>query len=333
MPGRLKSILDHLDGFTLVLLLALVLSFVAPVKGSLYDIFYILSKLVVALLFFLHGAKLSPQNIKDGFTNYKLQLLILVSTFVFFPLAALALKWPLGLVLPQGLVLGFLFLACLPSTVQSSIAFTSIAKGNVAAAVCAASASSLLGVVVTPFLVGILVRHGGASTGLSSLWDLTVQLVLPFALGQLLRPKLKAVLERRKKITDVTDRLSVVFIVFVSFSHATNTGLWKSMDLAMIPALIVGSLVLLALALIFTWKAGGLLGFAYPDRAAILFCGSKKSLMAGVPMANIILPPDAASLLIIPLMCFHQVQLIACAMIAKRLARRQDGGEIPESAP
>ncbi|MDR2405943.1 MAG: bile acid:sodium symporter [Deltaproteobacteria bacterium] len=324
MINRIKSFfLNTLDPFTLVLILALILAFKLPVTGKAYTAFYALSKLVVALLFFLHGAKLSPKNIKDGFANYKLQLLILISTFALFPIVTLILKPLFALMLERDLVMGFLFLATLPSTVQSSIAFTSIARGNVAAAVCAASASSLLGVIVTPFLVGLLVHIEASSSWLSTLMDLIIQLVLPFALGMLLRPKLANFLTVHKRITNVTDRLSVVFIVYVSFSHATNTGIFQSLTMSMLPPLILASIVILAIALIFTWKMSGLLKFPYPDRAAVLFCGSKKSLMAGVPMANIIFAPAVASIIIIPLMLFHQIQLIVCAFIAKSLSKKE----------
>jgi sodium/bile acid cotransporter 7 len=316
-----------LDPFTLILIAALALAFALPVQGGAYSAFFLLSKAVVALLFFLHGARLSPESVRRGFANYKPQLLILFSTFAFFPLAA-ALCAPLfGLFLPGELIVGFLFLAALPSTVQSSIAFTSIAKGNVAAAVCAASLSSLLGVVLTPLLAKLIIHADSASAGLSAVKDLCLQLVLPFLAGQLLRPRLSEFLERRKKITSVTDRLSVVFIVYVSFSHASNTGLWKSLSLGMLPGLIFASCLLLAAALLFTWKMGGLLRLPRPDRAAALFCGSKKSLMTGVPMANVIFPAAQAGLIIIPLMLFHQIQLIVCAFIAKSLSRREDGQE------
>jgi sodium/bile acid cotransporter 7 len=321
--GKKNTLLEYLDLFTLILIATLILAFLLPAKGSIYNVFYALSKIVVAILFFLHGARLSPKNVIDGFANYKLQLLILISTFVLFPLVTLLLKPFIGLLLEKDLVMGFLFLSTLPSTVQSSIAFTSIARGNVAAAVCAASASSLLGVLITPFLVSLLVASNAHSSFLETLGDLLIQLVLPFAVGMLLRPKLSAFLERHKKITNVTDRLSVIFIVYVSFSHAANTGIFHSLSFEMLPPLILVSCVILAIALIFTWKMSTFLKFPYPDKAAVLFCGSKKSLMTGVPMANIIFPQSVASLIIIPLMLFHQIQLIVCSFIAKSLSKKE----------
>ncbi|MDR2199092.1 MAG: bile acid:sodium symporter [Deltaproteobacteria bacterium] len=321
----------YLDPFTLILVLALALAFILPVEGKAYDLFYILSKLVVALLFFLHGARLSPGNILDGLTNYKLQLLIFFSTFAVFPLLALLLKPLLLFLLNPDVTAGFLFLACLPSTVQSSIAFTSIARGNVSAAVCAASASSLLGIILTPLLVSLIIHPSGHAAGLQTLRDLFLQLLLPFALGQFFRPLLIDFLKRRQALTSVTDRLSVIFIVYVSFSQATNTGLWNQMDLKTLPLIVAVCLVMLAAALIFTWKTSGLCEFPRPDRTAALFCGSKKSLMTGVPMANIIFTPQIASLLIIPLMVFHQIQLIVCAFLARSLSRRDgDDGAAPE---
>jgi sodium/bile acid cotransporter 7 len=324
MPSFLKLrifLKNNLDVFTLGLVAAVILAVFLPARGQGYKIFSFFSKLVVASLFFLHGVKLSRKNLWEGLTNWPLHLVITISTFVLFPVFGYALKPILGSLVGPELYMGLLFLCALPSTVQSSIAFTSIAKGNVAAAVCAASASSLLGVFLTPLLCGLMFRADGAF-GLSAgqaILDLSKQLILPFALGQILHGPLSGWMARHKKLIGLTDRLSVLFIVYVSFSQATNTGLWSSLSAEMLPGLLGSCAVILALALLATWLMGKGFGFSREDRVAILFCGSKKSLITGVPMANVIFSPAVAGLIVLPLMAFHQMQLIVCAWLSRRM--------------
>ncbi|MDR1041157.1 MAG: bile acid:sodium symporter [Deltaproteobacteria bacterium] len=330
LAGRLKGMAD---GFTLALLAAVALSFLVPPRGAAADAAALASKLVVAALFFLHGAKLSREALLSGLTAYRVHLVILAATFVMFPLLALALRPLAELALGPELAVGILFLAALPSTVQSSIAFTSIARGNVAAAVCAASASSIIGVLATPLLVSLTIRIPAATAGLDAIRDLFVQLILPFAAGQALRPLVKGAIARHGAVVGFTDRLSVVFIVFVSFSHATVAGLWKGLHLSLLPPLAGFCLAILAAALAITSVAARLLGFSAEDRTAVLFCGSKKSLMAGVPMAGVLFSPAVAGVVILPLMFFHQIQLVVCAQIARILGERKALAERAEKGP
>ena len=311
---------NNLDKYTLALIGTVVLATVCPVYGRGYDLTQALSKIVVGLLFFLHGAKLSRQNLWLGLTHWRLHLLIMGATFVMFPLMGLMLGPVLKPMLNPDLYAGLLFICVLPSTVQSSIAFTSIARGNVAAAICAASFSSLLGIILSPLLSGLVLGSGYGGISAQAVTDLCLQLLLPFTLGQLLRGRLISFLDRRKSLIGYVDRLSILFIVYVSFSHGTNTGLWHSLNLGLFLRLVMACGILLVLALLLTHLAGRLFGFNRPDRIAILFCGSKKSLVSGVPMANVIFPAALASTIILPLMVFHQMQLMACAWIARRLS-------------
>src|ERR1700742_4537667 len=170
------------DNFTLCLVSTVILASFLPVHGQAAVGFNWVTNIAVGLLFFLHGAKLSREAIISGATHWRLHLVVLLSTFVMFPLLGLALKPVLTpLVTPQ-LYMGILFLCTLPSTVQSSIAFTSMAKGNVPAAVCSASASSLLGIFLTPALVSLIVTSGSKSSGssLGVIGDIVLQLFVPF---------------------------------------------------------------------------------------------------------------------------------------------------------
>ncbi len=325
------QLVKRLDRFTLALLGTVALAAILPVHGRGYTLASAASGAVVGLLFFLHGVKLSPRNLWAGLTHWRLHLVILGATFLMFPLLGLALRPLLGPLTGEALYAGMLFICVLPSTVQSSIAFTSMAGGNVAAAICAASASSLLGVLITPLLVGLILTPVSGGLNSQAVFDLCRQLILPFLLGQILRFKLAAWIERHRFLVGYVDRLSVLFIVYVSFSHGTTIGLWRTLSPGLFLALTLACGVLLATALFLTSRAGRLLGFDRADRIAILFCGSKKSLVAGVPMANIIFPASVASTIILPLMVFHQMQLMACAWIARRLARGDAAGPEAES--
>ncbi|MGL4208020.1 MAG: bile acid:sodium symporter family protein [Candidatus Adiutrix sp.] len=318
----MKKLTNKIDGFSLAMFIIVGAAIVLPVSGQGYQLAAVASKLVVAFLFFLHGLKLSPQNLWAGLTHWKLHLSILGATFVFFPLLGLSLKPLVEPWLGSHLYIGFLFVCLLPSTVQSSIAFTSMAGGNVAAAVCAASASSLLGIVITPVLVTILLQST-LDSGVSgqAVINLAQQLLLPFLLGQALRFKLAPLLVRHASLVGYVDRISVLFIVYVSFSHATTSGLWQSLTWPIFLAIVASCAILLALTFFGTWKGGAFLGFTKADRITLLFCGSKKSLVAGVPMANIIFGPALAGVIILPLMIFHQMQLILCAFITPPLSR------------
>jgi sodium/bile acid cotransporter 7 len=323
MNQLLTALKKNLDPFTLSLVATVLLAITIPVRGSGYTLAALASKLVVALLFFLHGVKLSPQNLWLGLTHWRLHLVILVATFIMFPVFGSVLKPFLIWLSGEEFYLGILFICVLPSTVQSSIAFTSMAGGNVAAAVCSASASSLLGVIFTPLLVGLLYHTHIGGFSWQSVRDLCLQLLFPFLLGQFLRPCLIAFILRRKSLIGYTDRLSVLFIVYVSFSQATILGLWSRLNLSNFLSLIVSCGLLLTLALTLTSLVGLRLGFNLQDRIVILFCGSKKSLVAGVPMANILFPSSMAGIIILPLMLFHQMQLMVCAFIARKLSQKQ----------
>lgn len=320
----MKFIKNNLDKYTPALIGAVILATVLPVRGFGYEMTSVLSKLVVGLLFFLHGVKLSPQNLWAGLTHWRLHLVIAGATFVMFPLLGLSLQPLIKPWLGAELYTGILFICALPSTVQSSIAFTSIARGNVAAAICAASFSSLFGIILTPLLIGLIMgaAYGDISTG--AVTDLCLQLLLPFTLGQILRSELIDFLNTHKSLISYVDRLSILFIVYVSFSHGTNTGLWRTLNPGLFLLLCLACAIILSLALFLTNTAGRVFGFNRGDRVAVLFCGSKKSLVAGVPMANVIFPAAVASSIILPLMIFHQMQLMTCAWLARRLANQTE---------
>jgi sodium/bile acid cotransporter 7 len=204
--------------------------------------------------------------------------------------------------------------------VQSSIAFTSIAGGNVPAAVVAASASSLIGIVATPLLAGLLMRaHGFLPLGAGE--AIVLQLLVPFVAGQLARRWIGGWLARHGTLTGLVDRGSILLIVYTAFSEGVVGGIWHQLDMRSLACLVLADLFLLALVLAITTFASRRLGFSREDEITIVFCGSKKSLAAGIPMVNLLFPAHAVGFLLIPLILFHQMQLMVCATLARRYSR------------
>lgn len=314
------------DSFTVMLLCTVALASVLPCQGETAVVFGKVTTFAIGLLFFLHGAKLSREAIVSGLTNWRLHLLVLASTFVMFPLLGLAMKPLATSVLPPDLYIGLLFLCTLPSTVQSSIAFTSVARGNVAAAVCSASASNFVGIFVTPLLVGTLIVQDASAAGGSSLHaiiSIVEQLLLPFLAGQFLRPWIGTWVDRHKPMLKIVDQGSILLVVYTAFSESVNEGLWHKLSLPTLVGLGVLCCVLLALALGLATFASRRLGFSREDEITIVFCGSKKSLSSGVPMAKVLFAPGALGMVILPVMLFHQIQLMVCAILAARWAQRR----------
>lgn len=316
MIRRLAALLDP---FILALLGAVALASVLPPRGSFVPVAERAADAGIVVLFFLHGAKLSREAILGGLLNWRLHLAVLAATFVLFPLLGLGFSALPGLSPP--LAAGLLFLTLLPSTVQSSIAFTAMARGNVAAAVCSAAFSNLLGIVVTPLLAVALMSGSSAQLSLSAGTAIVVKLLLPFVAGHLARPWIGGWVARHKALVGRVDRGSILLIVYTAFGAAVVAGLWRRIDPVDLAEIVACCLAILALALSATWGAGRLLRLPREDAVVLLFAGSKKSLASGVPIAGVLFPPAEVGAILLPVMLFHQFQLIACALIARRMGR------------
>ena len=321
------------ENFTLALIATVVAASVLPCRGAAALAVDRLTDFAIALLFFLHGAKLSREAVIAAASHWRLHALVLLTTFVLFPLFGLAFKPILSPLVTPTLYAGILFLCALPSTVQSSIAFTAMAKGNVPAAICSASASSILGIFVTPLVVCLLLsNHGAAASGWYAVGKITLQLLVPFVCGQLLQPLIGGWIGRHEGIVGAVDQGSILLIVYSAFGEAVSEGLWHQVPPSALAGLLVADGILLAAALITTGLVSKWLGFDRPDRVAIIFCGSKKSLSQGVTMAKIIFASHAVGAVILPLMLFHQVQLMICAALAQRWGRRANSFQ-PVASP
>lgn len=312
------------DSFTFSIVVTVVIASFLPCTGQTAKVFNTVTTVAIGVLFFLHGAKLSREAVIAGITHWRLHLLVLLSTFVLFPMLGLLLK-PFALrVITPDLYRGILFLCLLPSTVQASIAFTALARGNVPAAICSASASNFIGILLTPLLVNMLIAQGSAHPSpLDSMLRIVMQLLVPFIAGQFARRWIGAWVDRNKSMLKFVDQGSILLVVYTAFSEAVSEGLWQQLPLTALAGIILVNAVLLALALVISTFVSRRAGFNTEDEITIVFCGSKKSLASGVPMAKVLFAGHAVGMVVLPLMLFHQLQLMVCAVLAQRYARRK----------
>ena len=315
-----------LDRFTILLFVMVILASILPVSGHAAEIFSVITTAAIAVLFFLHGAKLSREAVMQGLTHWKLHGLVFAITFAVFPILGLLAKPILVPMLGQELYWGFLFMCFLPSTVQSSIAFTSVARGNVAAAVCSASFSNIIGMFITPIMVAFFIlgqtSHGFDPT--SSIIQITLLLLVPFILGQILRPYVFPHMQKRPKIVKVFDQGSILMVVYGAFSSAVVAGLWSQISMSTLMLLILACSVLLTLIMLLSLYIPKWLGFNAADQKTIFFCGSKKTLASGVPMAQILFIGQPIGMIVLPIMIFHQIQLMVCGIIANYWSKQSE---------
>ncbi|WP_316932761.1 bile acid:sodium symporter family protein [Flaviflexus equikiangi] len=319
--------MKKIDPFIVGIIAALVLGLVWRAPGGVRTGISATGDVLVAVLFFLYGLRLRTTEVVAGLTNWRVQGLIFGSTYVLFPLVGLAIHPLLVPLVGDGFATGFLYLAFLPSTIQSSVTFTSIARGDTAAAVCAATFSNVVGMFLTPLYVLVFMSVEGASSG--SLVNVLTQLLLPFIVGQLLQPVLGPRIRQHPKPLRVYDQGTVIVIVLAAVLDSTAANTWNGVSVWQILALIVISCLLLALILAFTWYVAGWAKISRGGRIAVLMCGSKKSLATGLPMAQAIFPAAIIGPIAVPVIIFHQIQLLVCAIIASRLGRLPEEAELP----
>lgn len=313
------------DPYIVGIVCAVLLAAVWPVRGVAVAPYGLATKIAVALLFFLYGARLPRDVVFAGLIRWRLHLLTLGITFVFYPLIGVAALAMPEAMLGSALTAGFVYLCCMPSTIQSSVALVATARGDIAAAVCSASASNLIGVVLSPVLVGLLIHsQGGGGISVAAIQGVVLQLLLPFAVGQLLHPWLGGWTQKNKRWLAPYDRATILMIVYGAFSAAVVGGVWREVTWPQIAVLTALCGLLLSLVMTLSIRAARAAGFPAADEIVVAFCGTQKGLAAGVPMAALLFPPAAVGLIVLPLMIYHQLQLMACAVMAGRYARRAE---------
>lgn len=310
-----------IDRFLLAIITSAITATLLPVTGIGVDILEVVSSVAVGALFYLYGVRLSPAETIAGLKHWRLHLTILSFTFVVFPLIGLATATTFRGLLGPGLAAGVIYLTLVPGTVQTAVAFTAIAKGNVAGAVVSSSASNMLGVVATPMLAWLLLGGTGHIAFSSQTFiDIGLQLLLPFVLGQLTRRWTLGFVQAHPRLK-LVDRGSVVLVVYAAFSAARREGIWTQTSWQALVGLVGVCLVILAIMLPLTWFIATRSGFNRADAITIQFCGTKKSLASGLPMAAVLFAGQPLGLLVLPLVLFHQAQLMACSTLAARYAK------------
>jgi sodium/bile acid cotransporter 7 len=314
------------DWFLCGMLLATLLAYFFPTFGATgggMRAEYVIN-IGVFLVFFFHGVNLSSEQIRHGLRNWKLHVMVQIFTFAVFPLIWLLSDKLLGSHIPSLLMLGFLYLCALPSTISSSVALTGSAGGNVPAAILNASLSSVLGIFLTPSLVSFVVGSGAGGIDLgATLLDLCAMLLLPLVLGQLLRPLLGKFFARHKRYTNIADKLVILLLVYSAFCNSMVSGMWQQQGNSVILTALMGSAILLAIILWMTTRTARALKFSPADEIAAVFCASKKSLAAGAPMAALIFGANPGlGLILLPIMIYHPLQLIVCSVMAEGYANR-----------
>lgn len=317
----------RIEPFILAILAAVIVAAFLPATGGAATTLGWVTTIGIAVLFFLYGARLEPRELRAGVRHWRLHSVVLVSTFVLFPILGLAGRWALTPLVGASLAAGFLFLTLVPSTVQSSITFVAIARGHVSAAVVSASVSNLLGVFITPLLVFALMSPDGSVTiTWASVGKIALQLLLPFILGQVLRDRILPITKKIKRLA-LFDKTVIVLVVYAAFSEGVAQGIWTMIGFPQLAILLAACCVLLAVVLGLTELTSRALGFDERDKRVVQFCGSKKSLATGLPMAAVLFVGQPLGLMVLPLMLFHQIQLIVCAWLAGRYGRATEAAE------
>jgi sodium/bile acid cotransporter 7 len=321
-----KKLRLPIDGFLATMLGAVALALMFPGVGRTDGPLHLglVTNIGIGLVFLLHGANLATDKLIAGMRHWRLHLFVQACTFAMFPLLGLALTGLLADHLAPGLMVGVLFLCMLPSTISSSIAFTAMAGGNVAAAVFNATLSNLLGIVLTPLLISQCLHLAGDGLPVGrAVVGVAMQLLLPFIAGQFLRQHIHAWLVRHKPVVSKLDRGVILLIVFSSFADSAAAGIWSGQGWIMVLTTIAVCGGLLAVALTLTGFAARRLGFKREDEIVAVFCGSKKSISSGIPIARLLFGarPDLG-LILLPALLYHQIQLMTCAALARRYARQ-----------
>lgn len=308
------------DPFIVALLATALVGTFLPARGQGLDVLTDASRVVLGFLFFLYGARLSTSETLAGLRHWRLHVMILVITFVAFPALGLAAHQLQGHGIDAGLADGILFLCLVPTTVQSCVVFTRVARGNEAGTVVSASLSSIVGVFLTPLLVSLLMA-ANAQVDAASIVRIVLQILVPFVLGQVLRPWVGGWVERHDGPLKLYDRGSILVIVYLAFSEGARAHVWSKVTVPEALVVVAVCAALLAVALVGSWWFSGLVGFDRADRVSVLFAGSNKSLAAGLPIATVLFSGGQLALLILPLMAYHQLQLITCAVVSGRMSR------------
>jgi sodium/bile acid cotransporter 7 len=315
------------DPFTAGIPVALGLALAAPrmgvPSGPLHTGY--ITTVGIAVMFFLHGAATSLGSLKAATAHWRLHVFVHTSTYVVFPIIGLGVFWITRTLLPDALRLGVFYLCAVSSTVSSSVALTAVARGNVSAAMFEATLSGLIGIVLTPLLVGFVTVTTTRRAPIPlEIMEILLQLLVPFVLGLVLRPRLRGLLAKRRGLVRAIDQAVILLIIYSAFCGAVMSGFWASNALSLL-AILGLVLILLGAVLALTTLASQAVGFSREDEIAAVFCSSKKSLVNGAPIAKVIFGNSPAlGMIMLPLLLYHPLQLMVCSVLARRYEARAE---------
>lgn len=321
-----------INGFLLCLLASIFLAWLFPGFGTEHSPLHLkeVAEYGVSFIFFFYGLKLSPEKLKAGLSNWKLHLLIQASTFIIFPVLLMTARHFFDPANQSVLWMGAFYLATLPSTVSSSVVFVGIAGGNIPAAIFNASISSIIGIFVTPLWMSGLLENANADFDIThTILKLCLEVLLPVVVGFLLYGKFGKWAGKYNTQLRYFDQTVILLIVYTSFSESFAGKMFEGHSMTEI--CILGGLMLLLFFVIFgiMQALSNLLSFSREDKIAVLFCGSKKSLIQGVVMGKVLFP-DASilGLVLLPLMLYHALQLLAGSTIAQAMGEKHPANAI-----
>jgi sodium/bile acid cotransporter 7 len=313
------SLLNRIDPMVRLLVLAIALALVLPVTGGARDIAQFIANAAVFLLFFLNGVRLPRHEVMAGLGNHRFLWPLTLWCFGAMALTGWAL-WQAGQGwMPPLIALGFLYLGCLPSTVQSATAYSTLAGGNLASSVVAAALLNLLGVFITAPLFSLLAGGAGAELHGDGLLKVVLILLLPFMLGQIAQGQLGRWVKQHRELTTWFDRGSIAIAVYVAFSGAVEQRFWALVEPAGWVWLAGGVSLFLVVGHYGAWVLGGVLGLDRARRVSMLFAGAQKSIAMGAPLAAVLFSPAVAGVVLLPILLYHLAQLVLAAPIAARL--------------
>jgi sodium/bile acid cotransporter 7 len=327
----LRSALRWIDPFVVILLATLAASILIPVPGPVLTVGRILTNCSIVILFLVYGLRLPTRDVLHGLRNVRLQGSVLATTFLIFPILGIVLHGIVQPIVGSNLAFGLLYVTLMPSTITSSAAYTSMAGGNVPGAITAATLSNVLGFLLTPALVVLLMNQSG-SAGIGGGWVVLVQLLLPFGIGQILQPFVGEWIRQRHWVSLIADRGAILIAVFTSVAVATAGGMWRGMAWSVVVGLVLAEAALLVLVICVLLVLARVQGMPKGDRVALIMAGSAKSLGTGLPMALVLFPAPVAALVSVPVIVFHQLQLIASAIMVRNRSIAVDPGDRADGA-
>ncbi len=317
------------DPLLRLLVVAILLAAFLPVSGPQRAVAQDISDGAIVLLFLLNGLRLPRREVLHSIGHWHFLLPLIVWCFGVMALAGWGLSAIGRTMLPAEIALGLLYLGVMPSTVQSATAYSSLAGGNVTNSVVAAAVINILGVFMSAPLFSLIAGSAASGLDLAALGRVTMLLIVPFIIGQLLQGRFGELARRHKVLASWADRLTIAIAVYVAFSSAVEQGLWQRValpDWAIMLALVVP---LLGFAFGGAWLTSGALRLERRDRIAFLFAGGQKSIALGAPLASVLFPPATAGMILLPLLCYHLLQLVLSAPLAARLSRQGPVAEPP----